>query len=52
VQRLLVFLPILIVIAFPLLYFGGHSDSSLRSIGGIVVLFLGMSGPIIKRILK
>lgn len=51
-QQLLVFLPILIIFAFPLLYFGGHSDSSLCSLGGIVVLFLGMSGPIIKRILK
>lgn len=51
VQRLLVCLPILIIFAFPLLYFGGHSDSSLYSIGGIVVLFLGMSGPLIKRVI-
>lgn len=51
-QNVLNFLPILIIIAFPLLYAGGHSDSSLRSIMGIAVLFLGMSGPIIKRIVK
>ena len=52
VQQFLAFLPILIIFAFPLLYFGGHYDSSLCSIGGIVVLFLGMSGPLIKRMIE
>jgi len=49
-QRLVTFLPILIVFAFPLLYFGGHSGNAVTSIAGIMVLFLGMMGPSMKRI--
>lgn len=50
-QQLVAFLPVLIMLAFPLLYFGGHAGSSICSIAGILVLFLGMSGPLIKRML-
>lgn len=49
-QQLVAFLPIFIIFAFPLLYFGGHSGSVSTSVAGILVLFLGMSGPILKRI--
>ncbi|CVK20330.1 hypothetical protein SPSPH_035560 [Sporomusa sphaeroides DSM 2875] len=51
-QQLASFLPILILVAFPLLYFGGHQASSLVSLAGILVLFLGMSGPLLKRMKK
>ncbi|MBU2702480.1 hypothetical protein Ga0466249_003607 [Sporomusaceae bacterium BoRhaA] len=49
-QRWAIFLPTLIIIAFPLLYFGGHSGSAGSSVAGILVLFMGMSGPMLKRI--
>ena len=52
VQQLVVYLPILLVIAFPMLYYGGQSSNSLCSIAGILVLLLGMAGPLIKRALK
>ena len=51
-QHVMNFLPIFIVVAFPMLYYGGQSSDSLSSTVGIVVLFLGMSGPLIKRVLK
>lgn len=43
------YFPLLIVPAFPLLYYGCHSDSKLVPALGIILVFLGMSGPIIKR---
>lgn len=49
-QQLVTFLPLLIIAAFPLLYFGGHQASGAVSLAGILVLFLGMLGPLIKRI--
>lgn len=52
VQQLVMYLPILIVIAFPMLYYGGQSSNSLCSIVGTIVLLVGMSGPLIKRALK
>lgn len=48
-QQVLAYLPILIVLAFPLLYYSGHASSHVYSALGILVLFIGMSGPIIKR---
>ncbi|SMC99228.1 hypothetical protein SAMN04488500_11731 [Sporomusa malonica] len=50
-QQLVAFLPVFIIFAFPLLYFGGHLGSSVCSAAGILVLFLGMSGPLIKRMI-
>lgn len=51
-QQILPFLPVFIFLAFPLLYIGGHVSSGAGSAIGILVLFLGMSGPLIKRISK
>lgn len=51
-QQIVALLPVFILFAFPLLYFGGHSSSVAGSAAGILVLFLGMSGPLIKRIIK
>ncbi|GEM_PF-4691931 len=51
-QQLVAFLPVCILLSFPVLYFGGHASSSAGSMIGILVLFLGMSGPVIKRIIK
>lgn len=51
-QQIVAALPIFILLSFPLLYFAGHSGSDAGSLTGILVLFLGMSGPLIKRITK
>lgn len=50
-HQVVAFLPVLIIFAFPLLYFGGHSGSSVCSAAGMLVLFLGMSGPLIRRMI-
>lgn len=47
---MLKFLPILIILAFPMLYIGAKSADTMLSMAGIVVLLLGMSGQIITRI--
>ena len=52
VQQFVMYLPLLIIIAFPVLYYGGQSGNNLCSIAGIALLLLGMSTPLIKRILK
>lgn len=49
VQRIAALLPAFIVLAFPVLYYGGHSENELLPAVGIVLLLLGMSGPIIRR---
>ncbi|WP_371372630.1 hypothetical protein [Sporomusa aerivorans] len=51
-QQLVALSPVFILLSFPLLYFGGHSSSGAGSAMGILVLLLGMSGPLIKRISK
>lgn len=51
VQQRMDLLPIFIFMAFPVLYNGGQSSNSLCSIVGIILLFLGLSGPLIKRII-
>ena len=48
-KKLVSWLPILILLAFPVLYFGGHSDSAMLSVFGILLLLIGMSGSICKR---
>lgn len=48
-QQLAIFLPVLIILAFPLLYFGGQLGNSACAAAGILMLFLGMAGPLIKR---
>lgn len=48
VQTLIKFLPILIVVAFPILYSAAAAGNTNLSILGIVTLFVGMSGPILK----
>lgn len=48
-QRLMIFLPLLIIVAFPMLYIGANSNNTGLCALGMVVFFAGMSGPIIKR---
>lgn len=47
---MIAWLPILIIVAFPVLYIGAKSADMTMSLIGIILLFAGMSGPIIKRI--
>jgi len=51
-KKLVIWFPIFILIAFPVLYFGGHSDNVMVSCFGILLLLLGMSGSICKRFLS
>lgn len=44
------YLIILIIIAFPLLYYGGQKADAIMSVIGIILMLSGMSVPIIKRI--
>jgi len=51
-KQLLTFLPILILAAFPILYVSGMQSSTAGSMLGILVLFLGLSGSLWKRLMK
>lgn len=46
------YLPILIVVSFPLLYISGNQGSGAGAIFGILLLILGMSGSFLKRFQK
>ena len=43
-------LPLLILLSFPLLYWGGNRDQNWLAVTGLFLLFTGISGTIIKRI--
>lgn len=45
-------LPILILLSFPLLYSAGQAGNSCNAFAGIVLLFAGMAGPLLKRMLE
>jgi hypothetical protein len=49
VQRIAALMPAFILLAFPVLYYGGHSENELLPAAGIVLLLLGLSGPVIRR---
>ena len=49
-RALINFLPLLMIIAFPMLYFGAGAGDKMLSLFGIVTLFVGMAGPILKSI--
>ena len=48
-RSLIIFLPVLIIIAFPILYLGANSGNTQLCAIGMLAFFAGMSGPIIKR---
>lgn len=48
-MKLIMFLPLLLIVAFPMLYFGANSDNTQLCALGMVVFFAGMAGPILKR---
>lgn len=50
-RHLITFLPVLLLLAFPVLYTAGHCSSEAGAVSGLVLLFLGMSASFFRRFL-